>query len=339
MSDTAGRAPARGRGHPGWVMVLSPMLLRSGGQTPAAQSTSSTTAFLPSYTVRTDVMSRISGAGCDSFPCYLHAAASSDACTQQKCVLVLISYAVLCRRGQGNMEAGVAPVVAAAEVMAGLSPRPLLSKAANCGTSFTMLNNNCLQCAMYIPGCSHRHARLLRRCRYKESLQAASSFITDAWPDHVEQALVLNLGPSWMNVDAYSLFRNNVIEIPFKYWESPPGMGLCPLDVAFTVCSSISSWLTLNDDHFVVSGHRQCRRHLRTPCLFMPCEQMCATSPTTIRPAERTPERQVLCHRRCCTRAAAPASACISCTSSQPATWCSPSSARASPAHSTRCRP
>ena len=55
-----------------------------------------------------------------------------------------------------------------------------------------------------------------------------------------------------MNVDAYALFRNNVIEIPFKYWESPPGMGLCPLDVAFTVCSSISSWLTLNEDHFVV---------------------------------------------------------------------------------------
>ncbi len=95
--------------------------------------------------------------------------------------------------------------------------------------------------------------RLLRTCRYKESLQAASSFITDAWPDHAEQALVLNLGPSWMNVDAYSLFRNNVIEIPFKYWESPPGMGLCPLDVAFTVCSSISSWLMLNEDHFVVS--------------------------------------------------------------------------------------
>ena len=33
-----------------------------------------------------------------------------------------------------------------------------------------------------------------RGSRYKESLQAASSFITDAWPDHVEQALVLNLG-------------------------------------------------------------------------------------------------------------------------------------------------
>ena len=90
--------------------------------------------------------------------------------------------------------------------------------------------------------------------RYKESLQAASRYVVSNYPDNVEQALVLNLGPAWMNVDAYSLFRNNVIEIPFKYWESPPGMALCPLDVAFTVCSSISSWLTLNDEHFVVRG-------------------------------------------------------------------------------------
>lgn len=88
--------------------------------------------------------------------------------------------------------------------------------------------------------------------RYKESLTTASQILIKEYPDNVEQALVLNLGPAWMNVDAYSLFRNNVIEIPFKYWESPPGMALCPLDVAFTVCSSISSWLTLNEDHFVV---------------------------------------------------------------------------------------
>jgi hypothetical protein len=91
--------------------------------------------------------------------------------------------------------------------------------------------------------------------RYKESLMAASRFLTEEYPDNVEEcrALVLNLGPAWMNVDAYSLFRNNVIEIPFKYWESPPGMALCPLDVAFTVCSSISSWHTLHEDNFVVS--------------------------------------------------------------------------------------
>ena len=55
-----------------------------------------------------------------------------------------------------------------------------------------------------------------------------------------------------MNAEAYALFANNVIEIPFKDWESPPGLGICPLDVIFTVSSSISSWLALNDDHVVV---------------------------------------------------------------------------------------
>lgn len=65
-------------------------------------------------------------------------------------------------------------------------------------------------------------------------------------------ALVLNLGPAWSNDEAYKLFSNNVIEIPFKDWESPPGLSICPLDVIFTVCSSIVSWLALNEDHFVV---------------------------------------------------------------------------------------
>ena len=143
MSDTAGRAPAQGRGHPGWVMVLSPMPWRSGGQTPAAQCTSSTTVFLPLYTVRTCHTSRILCAGCNSSPvaCMLQRLLTQS-CTQQKRGLVCNPYAIRCRRGQGNVEAGAAPVVAAAEVMAGLSLRPLLSKAANCSTNFTTLNNN-----------------------------------------------------------------------------------------------------------------------------------------------------------------------------------------------------
>lgn len=65
-------------------------------------------------------------------------------------------------------------------------------------------------------------------------------------------ALVLNLGPAWSNEEAYELFLNNVIEIPFKDWESPPGLAVCPLDIIFTVCSSIASWLATNDDHSVV---------------------------------------------------------------------------------------
>lgn len=66
-------------------------------------------------------------------------------------------------------------------------------------------------------------------------------------------ALVLNLGPAWLSPEAYGLFNNTVIEIPFKDWESPPGLGICPLGVIFTVCSSIASWLALNEDHVVVS--------------------------------------------------------------------------------------
>ena len=65
--------------------------------------------------------------------------------------------------------------------------------------------------------------------------------------------LVLNLGPAWGNSDAYKLFQDNVIEIAFKEWESPPGLGICPLDVVFSVCHTTSSWLAQNDDHVVVS--------------------------------------------------------------------------------------
>ena len=64
---------------------------------------------------------------------------------------------------------------------------------------------------------------------------------------------MLNLGPAWLSPEAYGLFNDTVIEIPFKDWESPPGLGICPLGVIFTVCSSIASWLALNEDHVVVS--------------------------------------------------------------------------------------
>jgi hypothetical protein len=93
-----------------------------------------------------------------------------------------------------------------------------------------------------------------------------------------------------MNVDSYSLFRNNVIEIPFKYWESPPGLGLCPLDVLFTVCSSISSWLTLHDGNFVV-------RSWLMSCVLQCC---CARPPLSCQArADWFPCHQVL-HTRSC---------------------------------------
>ena len=89
-------------------------------------------------------------------------------------------------------------------------------------------------------------------CRYKDVLNiAASQVVKLCGSGH--GALVLNLGPAWLSPEAYGLFNNTVIEIPFKDWESPPGLGICPLGVIFTVCSSIASWLALNEDHVVVS--------------------------------------------------------------------------------------
>lgn len=87
--------------------------------------------------------------------------------------------------------------------------------------------------------------------RYKSELENAADYINGKL-DSPACALVLNLGPAWLRPDAYELFNNNVIEVPFKDWESPPGLGIVPLDVMFTVCSSMASWLQLNDEHVVV---------------------------------------------------------------------------------------
>jgi hypothetical protein len=95
---------------------------------------------------------------------------------------------------------------------------------------------------------------LLVECRYKAVLRSAAVHINKSYAGGANGALVLNLGPAWLSPEAYALFRNNVIEIPFKDWESPPGLGICPLGVIFTVCSSIASWLALNEDHVVVGS-------------------------------------------------------------------------------------
>ena len=90
-------------------------------------------------------------------------------------------------------------------------------------------------------------------CRYKETLVAASTSLQDHL-GNTSGVLLLNLGPLWGNSDAYDLFNSNVFEIQFKDWESPPGLGIAPLDVVFQVCLSMSSWLSLNEDHHVVRG-------------------------------------------------------------------------------------
>lgn len=88
--------------------------------------------------------------------------------------------------------------------------------------------------------------------RYMEYLESAAAQIAELQELPAENALVINLGPGWLRSDAYSLFNNNVIENHFRDWESPPGLGTCPLDVIFTVCSNMSSWLDLSDTNHVV---------------------------------------------------------------------------------------
>lgn len=88
--------------------------------------------------------------------------------------------------------------------------------------------------------------------RYKSVLQVASDALVDRYGQN-SGVLVLNLGPAWGNHEAYELFQDNVIEIAFKEWESPPGLGMCPLDVIFSVCHTASSWLAQNEKHVVVS--------------------------------------------------------------------------------------
>ena len=49
-----------------------------------------------------------------------------------------------------------------------------------------------------------------------------------------------------------SVRRRNVIEFPWRAWESPPGLAICPLDVVFMICAAAHSWLSCNDGHIAV---------------------------------------------------------------------------------------
>ena len=40
-----------------------------------------------------------------------------------------------------------------------------------------------------------------------------------------------------------------MIEVPFRDWEGPPGLGTLPLDVAFTACGTLTGWLALSPGH------------------------------------------------------------------------------------------
>lgn len=106
---------------------------------------------------------------------------------------------------------------------------------------------------------TRRRSAAAHQPRYRQNLTSASTLIREICGGNLSEVLIINLGPKWMDMSVYSAFGNNVVEVPFTNWESPPGIGLCPLDVLFTVCSSISSWLKLNDDHIVVRSSRSSR--------------------------------------------------------------------------------
>ena len=44
------------------------------------------------------------------------------------------------------------------------------------------------------------------------------------------------------------------MEFPHSFWERPPGLGLVPLHIIFTICSQMHQWLSLSPENIVVRG-------------------------------------------------------------------------------------
>ena len=90
--------------------------------------------------------------------------------------------------------------------------------------------------------------------RYMRHLEEAASDL----PQHC-QILTLNNGPAWRHADAYALYDNNVFEqLFYKEWESPAGLGICPLDIIYQMCDTISNWLSMADKNIVVRALPAC---------------------------------------------------------------------------------
>lgn len=150
---------------------------------------------------------------------------------------------------------------------------------------------------------------------------------------------MLNLSPVWTKSNVYELFQNNVIEIAFTEWEEPAGLGICPLDVIFSVCHTASSWLAQNETHVVVmlllashwfcSPSVQCMSHLltlgrmcaagRMPCLHDIYERHIVYIVCLIKCSFKLARCYNTHTCRYYTRAAALEQACRSCASLQPA--------------------
>lgn len=66
----------------------------------------------------------------------------------------------------------------------------------------------------------------------------------------LEHVLVMNLGDPW-DPSQLQLFDNRVVDMPCQR-HTAPGSDLIPLDILFTICSSMHSWLRINDKNVTV---------------------------------------------------------------------------------------
>ena len=126
-------------------------------------------------------------------------------------------------------------------------------------------------------------------------------------PHSVGEILTLNNGPAWRHADAYVLYDNNVFEqLFYKEWESPAGLGICPLDIIFQLCETITNWLTMAERNFVVRpGPRPPAPPMRLP--------MCTGAP----PAAQWP---AACQATRCRRLGLVEAGCPACGAALPAT-------------------
>ncbi len=83
---------------------------------------------------------------------------------------------------------------------------------------------------------------------YVDCLTSAAAFLQE---HHSGSYMLLNLGGLFMEPKLYSLFGNSCVEFVVP-WNTPIGVGVCPLDILFATCSSIHNWLSMDEDHVAV---------------------------------------------------------------------------------------
>lgn len=68
----------------------------------------------------------------------------------------------------------------------------------------------------------------------------------------MDNVLVMNLGDPWTDSTHLKFFDNRVVDLPSSRRHMAPGSDLIPLDILFTICSSMHSWLQINDKNVIV---------------------------------------------------------------------------------------